>query len=192
ALASLPGDAVADGVFDYRLQKQVRHTGVHRVRLGFYPRRQAVLKTQPLDLQVAFQKLQLLLQGRLLLAGISQCHSEKFSQAGDHLVGGLHVFAHQRRDRMERVEKKMRVELHLQRSELRLRQLRLQLRGSELALLVAMVIIEGVAREEDRPVDQTPPGEAREEDGLKFRERRRDRIRPYALAQPRRNDYVNQ
>src|SRR5262245_11089970 len=93
---------------------------------------------------------------------------------------------------MKRVEEKMRVELHLQRRKLRLRQLRLQLRGPDLALLVAMVIIEGVARKEDRPVDQAPPGEAREEDGLKFGEQRRDRIRPYALAQPRRNDHVKE
>src|SRR5262249_21089937 len=160
------------GVFDYRLQKKVRRQRSHRRRLGFYPDCQAILKPQFLDLQVTFQKLQLLLQRRLLLTGISQSHSQKFSQAGDHLVGGLDVFAHQRRDRMQRVEEKMRAELHLQGRKLRLRQLCFQPRGLELAFLVALVIIERVAGEENRPVDQAPPREARQEDGLKFGEQR--------------------
>ena len=52
-----------------------------------------------------------------------------------HLVGGLHVAVHQRRDRVERVEEKVGMQLPLQRLQLRFGELRVEPRGLERALL---------------------------------------------------------
>ena len=46
-------------------------------------------------------------------------------------VGGLDVAVHQRRDRVERVEEEVRLQLPLQRLQLRLGEPRLELRGAE-------------------------------------------------------------
>src|ERR1043165_5489835 len=55
---------------------------------------------------------------------------------------------------MQRVEEKVRVKLHLERLQLRFRELGLQLRGERFALAVSFSIIEGVADAEDCPVDE--------------------------------------
>src|ERR671916_189080 len=55
---------------------------------------------------------------------------------------------------MEGVEEEVGVELHLERFEPRLRQLRLQLRGERFALPVPLAVVEGVADAEQGPVDE--------------------------------------
>jgi hypothetical protein len=71
--------------------------------------------------------------------------------------------------------------------------------ADQLAFPVTLIVIESVAGDQDRSVNQTPPGEARQEDGLGFSQQFRDRKRienrrilPQVpkpnQASPRRND----
>jgi hypothetical protein len=64
------------------------------------------------------------------------------------------LIAHESGDAVQGVEEKMRVELHLERLELRLRELRFELRGAHLALAIAFVVADGVARAERRRIDE--------------------------------------
>src|SRR5215470_2972665 len=53
-------DAVTDGVFDQRLQNQIRHARVERLRLDLHLHPQAIAESRLFNLQVAFEKFQLL------------------------------------------------------------------------------------------------------------------------------------
>src|SRR5262245_17864973 len=55
-------DSVSDGVFDQRLQNQIRHARVERLRLDLHLHLQAIAEPRLFDLQVAFEKFQLLSQ----------------------------------------------------------------------------------------------------------------------------------
>ena len=46
-------------------------------------------------------------------------HAQQIAEPRDHDVGGFDVLAHQRGDGVERVEQKVRMDLHLQRLHLR-------------------------------------------------------------------------
>src|ERR671939_594625 len=140
--AGARGDGVADGVLDDGLQDEVRDAHVERFGVNLDARREAVLKTYPLDLQVTMQELHLLIQRDLLRAGVLQRQAQEVAEARDHRAGRLSVLVEQGRDGVERVEEEVRVELHLQSLKLRLRELCLKLRGAQLALAVAPVVTE--------------------------------------------------
>src|SRR5690242_15486646 len=55
---------------------------------------------------------------------------------------------------MKSIEQKVRMQLHLERFQLRLDQLRSQLRSLQLALAITVVVIERVADQNDYPIDQ--------------------------------------
>src|ERR1043165_9716101 len=57
---------------------------------------------------------------------------------------------------MQGIEKKVRMDLHLQRFQLRLHQLGAKLRGLQLVLAITVVIVERVAHQQDEPVNQRP------------------------------------
>ena len=87
-------------------------------------RRQARL----FDLQVRLDEIQLTLQRHFLLTGVVQRRPQQIAQASDHAIGEVHVSMNKRRDGVERVEKKVRVQLHLEDLQLRLGKLGLELR----------------------------------------------------------------
>src|ERR1051325_523436 len=57
---------------------------------------------------------------------------------------------------MERIEKEMRVQLHLKRLEVRVRELRFELQGAFAAFAIASVVIVGITRQGDQHVDAHP------------------------------------
>src|SRR5262245_9743310 len=69
-------DAVTDGVFDQRLQNQIGHARVERLRLDIHLHLQPVAESRLFDLQVAFEKFQLLPERRLLRPDILKRQSQ--------------------------------------------------------------------------------------------------------------------
>ena len=105
----------------------------------------------------------------LLLADVLERQAQQVAQPHQRAVGGLDVAVHQRRDRVQRVEEEVRVELLLQRLELGLDEPRLELRGAQRAVLRLAVVEDGVAEADDRPVGHHLPVEVEERRLLRFR-----------------------
>src|SRR5262249_15309673 len=107
-----------------------------------------------LDLKIRLDELQFLAQGDLLCADVVECAAQQLAEASEHAVGQLDVAVHQGGDGLQRVEKEVRVELHLQHLQLCLYQLSLQLKGSQFALAELAVIDQAVSDAKDQPVSQ--------------------------------------
>ena len=99
----------------------------------------------------------------LLRADAVERQAQQVAQPRQHGVGGVDVAVHQRRDRVQRVEEEMRVQLPLQRLQPRLGEPGLQLRRRERALLRLAVVVERVAHADDGPVGHHLPVEVEEE-----------------------------
>ena len=124
---------------------------------------QAIAEARPLDLEVLVDEIELVLERHHLRADAIERQPQQVAEPRQHRVGGVDVAVHQRRDRVERVEQEVRVQLPLQRLQLRFGQAGLQLRGGERALLRLAVVVEGVAHRDDGPVGHHLPVEVEEE-----------------------------
>ena len=91
---------------------------------------------------------------------------QQVAQAADHPVGGIGAAVHQRRDRVERVEQEVRVQLRLQRPQPRLGQLRFELSRVQRPRLRLPVIRKGVAQADNRRVGHQRPVHVRQEEAL--------------------------
>ena len=89
---------------------------------------ETVAEARLLDLEVLGQEVELLLERHFLHADASQREAQQVAEPRQHRVGGVDVAVHQRRDGVQRVEQEMRLQLPLQRLQLRLDQPRLELR----------------------------------------------------------------
>ena len=87
------------------------------------------------DVEVLAQRVELLLERHFLPARRVQRHAQQIAQLVDHDVGRIHVRANQAGDGVQGVEEEMRVQLPLQRLQLRLDQPRLEPRRVERTLL---------------------------------------------------------
>src|SRR5690606_5001493 len=110
-------DAVLDGIFDERLKNKVGHERVQRVGLDLEHYGQTVTESGLFDLQVLGQEIQLFLQRDFLDADHPEGDAEQVAEAGDHGVGRLDIAVHERRDRVERIEEEVRLQLPLERLE---------------------------------------------------------------------------
>ena len=70
--------------------------------------------------------------GHFLHADVLQRDAQQIAQLRDHVVGGIDVAVHQRRNRVERVEEEMRLQLPLQRLQLRFDEMRFELALAQL------------------------------------------------------------
>lgn len=91
-------DAVANSVFNDRLQDQVWQSRVKCLRLDFHLNCEPVLETYALDIQITFQKLEFLLKRNFLGSGILERLPQEVSKPRDHSVGCVGVLVNQRRD----------------------------------------------------------------------------------------------
>src|ERR1043166_4984710 len=147
---------MSHGVLDDRLEDQIRNADVEHLWIDANIGRESILKTNPLNLEVAVQELDLLLKCDLHRTGVLECQAQEVAETRDHLAGGLCVPVQQGRDRMQRIKKEVRMNLHLQRFQLRLHELSAKLRSLQLVLAEAVVVVEGVAHQQDEPVNQHP------------------------------------
>ena len=162
-------DAVLDRVLDERLQQQVRHQRVERVGLDVEADDEAIGEARLLDLEVLCEEVELGLERDFLLAELLERQAQQVAQPHQRPVGGLDVAVHQRRDRVQRVEQEVRVQLLLQRLELRLDQPGLELRRAQRAVPGLAVVEDGVAEADDGPVGHHLPVEVEERRPLDFR-----------------------
>ena len=137
-------DAVTDGVLDERLQEQMRDARVEDGGIDVDRDAEPIAEARLLDRQIRLQDLDLLFDADFLRVR-PEAHSQQVAQSIDHDVGRLDVAPHQARDRVQRVEQEVRLELPLQRLELRLGEARLQPLGVERALLGLVPVRDGVA-----------------------------------------------
>ena len=100
---------------------------------------------------------------RSLRANPIEREAQQIAEPFEHRVGRVGVTMHQRRDCVERVEQEVRVQLPLQRLQVRFGKPRTQLRRGQLALLRLAMEIERVAQTDDRPVGHHLPVEVQEE-----------------------------
>src|ERR1051326_8029851 len=107
-------DAVADGVFDQRLQYEVGHEQVERAGLDGAAHFEPLAEAHLLDFEVFIEVLHLAFQRDLLNAGTIEGEPQKIAEPRDHAVGALHITIHERGDGVQRVEEKMRLKLHLE------------------------------------------------------------------------------
>ncbi len=127
-------EAVAERVLDERLEEQIRHACVARLGFDVDGDAQPVAEAEGHDLEVALQEVELRLERHFLRADVLERHAEQIAQRRDHRIGAADVLVHERRDRVQRVEEEVRLQLHAQHVELRLRETRLELRRAERAV----------------------------------------------------------
>ena len=118
---------MAHRVLDDRLEDQVWDAHVQNFRIDANVSGEAILKTNALDFEIAVQKFKFLSQGHFHRPRIFERQPEEVAQPRDHLARAFRVFTEQRRDRVKRVEEKVRMHLHLQRFQLRLHKLSVKL-----------------------------------------------------------------
>src|SRR5687767_8469060 len=84
-----------------------------------------------------------------------ECVTQEITQSDEHTdSGGVPAVAHEAHDVVEGVEEKMWMQLHTQRLELRLRQLRFESRGQKLALAILAIVVERIPDPDHGAVDQ--------------------------------------
>src|SRR6185436_19521905 len=89
--------------------------------------------------------------------------AQQLAELRDHSLRGTRVSVHLLRDRVERIEQKVRLQLHLEQSELRSRELRLERGRTELLLAIHALVRERDANGENGPVREDVQTEARRE-----------------------------
>src|SRR6185436_18523533 len=97
-------NSMANRILYDRLQKQVGNPRFERLAADVKAHREAIVKPDPFDFEVAPQKLKLFLKRDLLGARVFKRHPQKVAKPRKHFVGCLGVFVQQRRDRVERVK----------------------------------------------------------------------------------------
>src|SRR4029453_16465550 len=146
--AGLLGNAVADGVLDERLEDQAGDDRLARLLAGIDGHPETIAVPRALDRQVRVEKLQLALERYLLNVRGLEGPSQELGQLRKHQIRRLDVLTHQSGDRVQRVEEEVRVKLHLQRLDLRMRQRGLELRRPQLAI-AGVAIAPGHVRDGD-------------------------------------------
>ena len=108
------------GVFDQRLKQQTRHQRVANPILDVAVDGEAVLKTHALDCDVAVEETELALQRHFLLARRRQNQPQEITELRNHALRRGRIRRDESHCAIQRVEKKVRIELELERVELRL------------------------------------------------------------------------
>ncbi len=118
------GDAVFDGVFDDRLEDEHGDLRGKKLTGNIHGALQAVDEADLLDVKILSSELQLLCQGHLLPIRVFEHAAHEVAQFGDHGDGCVvSLLAHQAGDGIQRVEKKVWLDLPAKRAELRCHQL---------------------------------------------------------------------
>ncbi len=145
-------EAVANRVLDERLQDQRRHHHVQGGRVDPILDAQPIAEVHLLDVEIRAQILELLGQLDFLHADLAQRDAEQIAEPLDHRVRLLRIAMDERRDRVQRVEQEMRMQLLLQRLQLRFHQPRLEPRRPHLARAGLSVVIDGMLEPDQRPI----------------------------------------
>src|SRR6266853_1366208 len=123
---------------------------IQRIRGDIQNYVQFFFKSDLLYLKITTYEFKFVAERGDLSSCIIQGHSKHVAEAGHHSVSGLNVGQHQRRNRVQGIKQKMRLQLSFQRVEMRFRQLPLELSCAELSLPKSAVIRRGMCDEHNR------------------------------------------
>ena len=121
----LLGPAVLDRILDERLEQQHRDTRVGGRGVDVERDDQPVAEARALDVEIVVEENELLAQRHLVLLFIEAATQQR-SEPNDHRARARRVLEREDRDRIERVEQKMRPQLRAERVELRASELALE------------------------------------------------------------------
>ena len=136
------------------------HLGVEGLGVDLQGDGEAVAEARPLDLEIAVEEAQLLLQAHLLRPHALEGVAQQVAQKGQHAVGRPQVLVHEGRDGVQGVEEEVGMQLQAQDLELRLGEARLELGPAQGLVAGIAGVVDRVTHEDDVPiVDQGPdPG----------------------------------
>src|SRR5579863_6200175 len=104
-----------DRILDQWLQQHARHHHIERRWIEFlYDTQLLTAKADDFDVEIVIDKLEFFAQRSERLAAVQQ-PSQNGGQLEDHVASRIWIEAHQRRNRIQRIEQKVRVDLVLQR-----------------------------------------------------------------------------
>ena len=126
---------MAKRILDKRLKNELRNEGRKDRGIDVVGDRELRFETALHELQVVACDLQFFLQRDFVGAGRTERETEKIAELREHGVGGMNVFVHDGGNGVERVEKKVRLNLKAEVFELGLREFGLQLGGGKLLSL---------------------------------------------------------
>ena len=141
-----------DAVLDNRLQQHARHQHIERCGVDVLHHPQLLPESHHLDGQVIVDKRQFLAQRRQIFL-LPQQTPQDFRQLVHHLPGLVRVLTNQRRYRIQRIEKKMWIDLPAQRREASLVEPQLLL----FELLLVAIAVPNLDRQDDNPRRQMHP-----------------------------------
>src|SRR5712675_1934736 len=116
-------------IFDQWLKDEARHERFARLVGYMHIDLELVVESYLHDLEVSLEEGYLLGHDHFRLVTAIQSVAQQLAQPCYHASHSTRVPLDERRHSMKRVEEKMRIELRIERRELRLRELRLKLRG---------------------------------------------------------------
>ena len=111
-------NAMVHGVFDERLQDEAGDLAVENGRVCGDVDAQAIFEALALDAKVEIEKVELALEGDLLVAHLVECDAEEIAEAKEDVFGGVRVFVHKDGGGLQGVEEEMRMELDAKHLEL--------------------------------------------------------------------------
>src|SRR6185436_7938604 len=103
------------------------------------------------DLEILAEEVELVLQRDVLRADAIERQAQQIAESLEHRISGFGIAMHQRRDRVQRVEQKVRMQLTLQCLQVGFGKPRAQLRRGQLALLRLAMEIQCVTEADDGP-----------------------------------------
>src|SRR3954469_7564587 len=130
-----------DSILNQRLKRQARYIDSEKVSRYVHLDFQPIMKACLFDLQIFAHKLELALQGDLVLAPF-EGHTQQVAEADQQMARSLDVFLHQDSNGVKTVEQKVRMQLALKVLKLGMGELRLQLRRYSLALHSRLVKVD--------------------------------------------------
>ena len=145
-----------DGVLDQRLEDEGWDKRRHGFRLGVDLDLQAISETYLFDFQVTTDELKFFGNRDFGSVGSFKTEAQKITQASDHAIGiGVVAFGHQGRDCVQSIEKKMRFELRLQRSQAGRVGGRLRTRDAQTLRFEFDPVVDAVIKQRPREQDET-------------------------------------
>ncbi len=145
---------VLDGVLDKRLEQQRGHERAGHAGRNVERRREPVAEADALDVEVVVEESDLVGEGDLALPRVVEHAAQEGAQAGHHAAHARRVALGEGGNGVERVEEKVRVELHPQRVEARGGQQRRQAHRLGLALAAPGEVGPRVPGGEQRQVEE--------------------------------------
>src|SRR5262245_33002037 len=156
-------DAVPNGVFDQGLKEKLRDKRIQRRRINVHPHRQTILKTDLFNFQISFENFQFLPEFYFVRRIPGQCDAQQVAELKQHPIGRVNIPSHQHGDAIERIEEKVRMQLHSQGVELRHRQTSFKIRRQQLSVSIPAIIVYRLVDAENQPVNQQPEVKLRNE-----------------------------